>query len=106
GARAGDQGHDWGRRAWAVHRLDEHMHRRGTGWARGAWQTIRRTGPATEAELSELRRLLQCRVNKSRFREMADRLGFEPKTALRLYGISSAAPSTGLGHLSVGESLG
>jgi hypothetical protein len=37
---------------------------------------------------------------------VADRLGFEPKTALRLYGISSAAPSTGLGHLSVGESLG
>jgi hypothetical protein len=29
---------------------------------------------------------------------MADGLGFEPKTALRLYGISSAAPSTGLGH--------
>lgn len=37
---------------------------------------------------------------------VADRLGFEPKTALRLYGISSAAPSTGLGHLSVEESLG
>jgi hypothetical protein len=37
---------------------------------------------------------------------MADRLGFEPKTALQLYGISSAAPSTGLGHLSVKESLG
>jgi hypothetical protein len=31
---------------------------------------------------------------------VADRLGFEPKTALRLYSISSAAPSTGLGHLS------
>src|SRR5438874_2857141 len=31
---------------------------------------------------------------------VADRLGFEPRTALRLYGISSAAPSTGLGHLS------
>ena len=35
--------------------------------------------------------------------ELADRLGFEPKTALRLYSISSAAPSTGLGHLSVSE---
>jgi hypothetical protein len=34
---------------------------------------------------------------------VADRLGFEPKTALRLYSISSAAPSTGLGHLSVSE---
>src|SRR5438270_12459223 len=32
--------------------------------------------------------------------EVADRPGFEPRTALRLYGISSAAPSTGLGHLS------
>lgn len=30
--------------------------------------------------------------------QMADGLGFEPKTALRLYSISSAAPSTGLGH--------
>jgi hypothetical protein len=29
---------------------------------------------------------------------LADGLGFEPKTALRLYSISSAAPSTGLGH--------
>lgn len=29
---------------------------------------------------------------------MADGLGFEPKTALQLYSISSAAPSTGLGH--------
>src|ERR1700716_2165693 len=38
--------------------------------------------------------------------KVADRLGFEPKTALQLYGISSAAPSTGLGHLSVEESLG
>src|ERR1700704_5245085 len=36
---------------------------------------------------------------------LADGLGFEPKTALRLYSISSAAPSTGLGHLSVSESL-
>jgi len=30
--------------------------------------------------------------------DLADGLGFEPKTALRLYSISSAAPSTGLGH--------
>ena len=29
---------------------------------------------------------------------MADGLGFEPKTPLRMYSISSAAPSTGLGH--------
>ena len=36
---------------------------------------------------------------------MADGLGFEPKTALRLYSISSAAPSTGLGHPSSPESL-
>lgn len=37
---------------------------------------------------------------------MADGLGFEPKTALRLYSISSAAPSTGLGHPSAaGKSL-
>jgi hypothetical protein len=32
---------------------------------------------------------------------LADRLGFEPKIALQLYSISNAAPSTGLGHLSV-----
>jgi hypothetical protein len=32
------------------------------------------------------------------FQSVADGLGFEPKTALRLYSISSAAPSTGLGH--------
>src|SRR5258708_23068702 len=36
---------------------------------------------------------------------LADRLGFEPRTALRLYSISSAAPSTGLGHLSRARSL-
>ena len=36
-------------------------------------------------------------------RSQADGLGFEPKTALRLYSISSAAPSTGLGHPSSGE---
>jgi hypothetical protein len=29
---------------------------------------------------------------------LADGLGFEPKTPLRMYSISSAAPSTGLGH--------
>src|SRR5437879_8666549 len=34
---------------------------------------------------------------------LADGLGFEPKTALRLYSISSAAPSTGLGHPSSRE---
>ena len=40
-------------------------------------------------------------------KRMADGLGFEPKTALRLYGISSAAPSTGLGHPSPpGKSTG
>ena len=32
---------------------------------------------------------------------MAERVGFEPTTGLPLYGISSAAPSTGLGDLSV-----
>src|ERR1700730_15278060 len=38
---------------------------------------------------------------------LADGLGFEPKTALRLYSISSAAPSTGLGHpSSPGKSTG
>jgi hypothetical protein len=36
---------------------------------------------------------------------LADGLGFEPKTALRLYSISSAAPSTGLGHPSRQRSL-
>lgn len=36
---------------------------------------------------------------------MADGLGFEPKTALRLYSISSAAPSTGLGHPSSDQTL-
>jgi hypothetical protein len=37
--------------------------------------------------------------------DLADGLGFEPKTALRLYSISSAAPSTGLGHPSRQRSL-
>ena len=37
--------------------------------------------------------------------DLADGLGFEPKTALRLYSISSAAPSTGLGHPSRDQTL-
>lgn len=36
---------------------------------------------------------------------LADGLGFEPKTGLHLYSISSAAPSTGLGHPSRAKSL-
>ena len=34
---------------------------------------------------------------------MAERVGFEPTTRLPVYGISSAAPSTGLGDLSAAE---
>ena len=33
---------------------------------------------------------------------MAERVGFEPTIELPRYGISSAAPSTGLGDLSAG----
>src|SRR5207248_6636378 len=42
---------------------------------------------------------------KTGVNQLADGLGFEPKTGLRLYSISSAAPSTGLGHPSRERSL-
>src|SRR5712691_1729633 len=48
---------------------------------------------------------LTCLVWSVFAADLADGLGFEPKTALRLYSISSAAPSTGLGHPSRQRSL-
>ena len=46
-----------------------------------------------------------CAASRHLLLVVADGLGFEPKTALRLYSISSAAPSTGLGHPSRQRSL-
>src|SRR6266851_3820053 len=89
--------------------IDFHGSRARMAKPAAAWKTRdQRAGAVAKANASHpVRKAAASRTSRARLvgaprsdvdAGLADGLGFEPKTALRLYSISSAAPSTGLGH--------